>query len=95
MGGEQILNWYLNSTLIEKNSGANDVPMIKAAHVGIGISGQEGVQAVRFSFFLVICHLFLLSSFLVIFSCHIFFCYNRRKSKRFVMEMFKINHFFF
>lgn len=26
--------------------GANDVPMIQAAHVGIGISGQEGMQAV-------------------------------------------------
>ena len=26
--------------------GANDVPMIQAAHVGVGISGQEGQQAV-------------------------------------------------
>ena len=25
--------------------GANDVPMIQAAHVGVGISGQEGMQA--------------------------------------------------
>ena len=25
--------------------GANDVDMIQAAHVGIGISGQEGLQA--------------------------------------------------
>jgi len=29
--------------------GANDVPMISAAHVGIGISGNEGMQAVRAS----------------------------------------------
>jgi phospholipid-transporting ATPase len=29
--------------------GANDVPMIQAAHVGIGISGQEGMQAVMAS----------------------------------------------
>ena len=29
--------------------GANDVPMIRAAHVGIGISGQEGLQAVMSS----------------------------------------------
>ncbi|CAN0038698.1 unnamed protein product [Pylaiella littoralis] len=29
--------------------GANDVPMIQAAHVGIGISGQEGLQAVNAS----------------------------------------------
>jgi hypothetical protein len=26
--------------------GANDVPMIKEAHIGIGISGHEGMQAV-------------------------------------------------
>ncbi len=29
--------------------GANDVNMIQTAHVGIGISGQEGVQAVNAS----------------------------------------------
>jgi P-type E1-E2 ATPase len=29
--------------------GLKDVPMIKAAHVGIGISGQEGLQAVMAS----------------------------------------------
>eukprot|EP00762_Andalucia_godoyi_P000403 ANDGO_03252.mRNA.1 Phospholipid-transporting ATPase 3 len=29
--------------------GANDVPMIQAAHVGVGISGQEGMQAVMSS----------------------------------------------
>ncbi len=29
--------------------GANDVPMIQAAHVGVGISGQEGLQAVNAS----------------------------------------------
>ncbi|EGB10874.1 hypothetical protein AURANDRAFT_22034, partial [Aureococcus anophagefferens] len=27
--------------------GANDVPMIQGAHVGVGISGQEGMQAVN------------------------------------------------
>ena len=27
--------------------GANDVSMIQAAHVGVGISGNEGMQAVR------------------------------------------------
>ena len=26
--------------------GANDVSMIQAAHIGVGISGQEGLQAV-------------------------------------------------
>jgi len=29
--------------------GANDVPMIRAAHVGVGIKGHEGVQAVMAS----------------------------------------------
>lgn len=29
--------------------GANDVSMIRAAHVGIGVMGQEGHQAVRSS----------------------------------------------
>ena len=29
--------------------GANDVSMIQEAHVGIGISGNEGTQAVRSS----------------------------------------------
>ena len=29
--------------------GANDVPMIQTAHVGVGISGQEGMQAVNAS----------------------------------------------
>ncbi|RHY18978.1 hypothetical protein DYB32_010302, partial [Aphanomyces invadans] len=29
--------------------GANDVPMIQEAHVGVGISGQEGLQAVNAS----------------------------------------------
>lgn len=27
--------------------GANDVPMIQAAHIGVGISGEEGLQAAR------------------------------------------------
>jgi Phospholipid-translocating P-type ATPase C-terminal len=29
--------------------GANDVPMIQGAHIGVGISGQEGMQAVNAS----------------------------------------------
>ena len=33
--------------------GANDVPMIQTAHIGIGIAGQEGMQAVRASDFAV------------------------------------------
>ncbi|ELR23243.1 phospholipidtranslocating P-type ATPase [Acanthamoeba castellanii str. Neff] len=33
-------------TTLAVGDGANDVPMIQAAHVGIGISGREGMQAV-------------------------------------------------
>jgi len=33
--------------------GANDVAMIKAAHVGVGVSGQEGMQAVNNSDFAI------------------------------------------
>lgn len=29
--------------------GANDVPMIMEAHIGVGIQGKEGTQAVRAS----------------------------------------------
>ena len=35
-----------NSLLID---GANDVGMIQAAHIGVGISGEEGLQAVMAS----------------------------------------------
>ncbi|KAJ1913080.1 aminophospholipid translocase [Mycoemilia scoparia] len=33
--------------LLSIGDGANDVSMIQAAHVGVGISGQEGLQAAR------------------------------------------------
>ncbi|KIJ30028.1 hypothetical protein M422DRAFT_36734 [Sphaerobolus stellatus SS14] len=33
--------------LLSIGDGANDVPMIQAAHVGVGISGAEGLQAAR------------------------------------------------
>ncbi|CCD26430.1 aminophospholipid-translocating P4-type ATPase DRS2 NDAI_0H02560 [Naumovozyma dairenensis CBS 421] len=36
-----------NSLLLAIGDGANDVSMIQAAHVGIGISGMEGMQAAR------------------------------------------------
>ncbi|XP_048732030.2 phospholipid-transporting ATPase ID-like isoform X2 [Ostrea edulis] len=35
-----------NSVTLSIGDGANDVSMIKTAHIGVGISGQEGMQAV-------------------------------------------------
>lgn len=35
-----------NAVTLAIGDGANDVSMIKAAHIGVGISGQEGMQAV-------------------------------------------------
>jgi len=37
----------LGSTTLAIGDGANDVSMIQAAHVGVGISGEEGLQAAR------------------------------------------------
>ena len=36
-----------NKTTLAIGDGANDVNMITAAHIGIGISGLEGQQAAR------------------------------------------------
>ena len=38
-------------TTLAIGDGANDVGMIQAAHIGVGISGQEGMQAVMASDF--------------------------------------------
>ena len=46
---ELVKNNVLNTITLAIGDGANDVPMIKAAHVGVGISGQEGLQAVMAS----------------------------------------------
>lgn len=45
--------------------GANDVSMIQAAHIGIGISGQEGMQAVMASDFAIAQFRFLTDLLLV------------------------------
>ena len=39
----------------KKGDGANDVSMIQEAHIGVGISGNEGMQAVRARFFFSKC----------------------------------------
>jgi len=45
--------------------GANDVSMIQAAHIGIGISGMEGMQAVMASDFAIAQFRFLTDLLLV------------------------------
>lgn len=46
-----VRNHVSRAVTLAIGDGANDVSMIQEAHVGIGISGQEGMQAVRSSDF--------------------------------------------
>jgi P-type E1-E2 ATPase len=41
----ELVKFRVEGVTLAIGDGANDVPMIKAAHVGIGISGMEGLQA--------------------------------------------------
>uniref|UniRef100_A0A8I5P273 Phospholipid-transporting ATPase n=1 Tax=Papio anubis TaxID=9555 RepID=A0A8I5P273_PAPAN len=41
----ELMKRYKKVVTLAIGDGANDVSMIKAAHIGVGISGQEGVQA--------------------------------------------------
>jgi phospholipid-transporting ATPase len=43
----KLVKKYTHAILLAIGDGANDVSMIQAAHVGIGISGVEGLQAAR------------------------------------------------
>lgn len=43
----KLVKRHLKSLLLAIGDGANDVSMIQAAHVGVGISGMEGQQAAR------------------------------------------------
>lgn len=47
----ELVKNNLNAVTLAIGDGANDVSMIKAAHIGVGISGQEGMQAVLASDF--------------------------------------------
>uniref|UniRef100_A0A3Q4H379 Phospholipid-transporting ATPase n=1 Tax=Neolamprologus brichardi TaxID=32507 RepID=A0A3Q4H379_NEOBR len=47
----QLVKKYKQAVTLAIGDGANDVSMIKAAHIGVGISGQEGMQAVLSSDF--------------------------------------------
>ncbi|TQV94843.1 phospholipid-translocating P-type ATPase, flippase [Cordyceps javanica] len=44
-----IRRYVPNSMTLAIGDGANDIGMIQASHVGIGISGREGLQAARIS----------------------------------------------
>ncbi|XP_026581219.1 probable phospholipid-transporting ATPase IM [Pseudonaja textilis] len=46
-----LVKKYRNAVTLAIGDGANDVGMIKTAHIGVGISGQEGMQAVMSSDF--------------------------------------------
>lgn len=43
----KLVKRHLPALLLAIGDGANDVSMIQAAHVGVGISGMEGLQAAR------------------------------------------------
>ncbi len=43
----KLVKRYLKAILLAIGDGANDVSMIQAAHIGVGISGMEGLQAAR------------------------------------------------
>lgn len=43
----KLVKKNLKSILLAIGDGANDVSMIQAAHIGVGISGLEGLQAAR------------------------------------------------
>ena len=38
---------YPDKISLAIGDGANDVPMLMMAHIGIGIAGREGMQAAR------------------------------------------------
>ncbi|KAI1322811.1 phospholipid-translocating P-type ATPase [Xylariaceae sp. FL0255] len=43
----KLVKKYSDEVLLAIGDGANDVSMIQAAHIGVGISGMEGLQAAR------------------------------------------------
>ncbi|XP_062898968.1 phospholipid-transporting ATPase ID-like [Mobula hypostoma] len=47
----ELVKKYKEAITLAIGDGANDVSMIKAAHIGVGISGEEGTQAVLSSDF--------------------------------------------
>ncbi|ETE61196.1 putative phospholipid-transporting ATPase ID, partial [Ophiophagus hannah] len=52
----ELVKKYRNAVTLAIGDGANDVGMIKTAHIGVGISGQEGMQAFRYLQRLLLVH---------------------------------------
>ncbi|XP_030605028.1 phospholipid-transporting ATPase ID [Archocentrus centrarchus] len=42
----ELIKKHKKAVTLAVGDGANDISMIKSAHIGVGISGQEGIQAV-------------------------------------------------
>ncbi|KAH6597529.1 hypothetical protein BASA50_004446 [Batrachochytrium salamandrivorans] len=72
----QLIKTTQNVMCLSIGDGANDVSMIQAAHVGIGISGQEGLQAAMAADFVISQFRFLERLLLV----HGRWCYVRTAS---------------
>ncbi|KAA8492510.1 putative phospholipid-transporting ATPase VD [Porphyridium purpureum] len=70
---EMVRQWMPDSVTLAVGDGANDVGMIQAAHVGVGIRGKEGVEAVLASDFCIGQFRFLQRLMLV----HGRWCYKR------------------
>jgi P-type E1-E2 ATPase len=45
----RLVRTHLNKITLAIGDGANDVPMIKEAHIGVGLYGEEGMGAVQAS----------------------------------------------
>lgn len=69
----KLVRDHLNKMTLAIGDGANDVSMIQTADIGVGISGQEGMQAVMASDFAVARFKFLQRLLLV----HGHWCYDR------------------
>ena len=48
-GVVDLVRKYLNKITLSIGDGNNDVPMIKMAHIGVGLYGEEGMGAVQAS----------------------------------------------
>lgn len=78
----ELVKHELGVQTLAIGDGANDVNMIQCADVGIGISGQEGMQASRASDFAITQFRYLRRLLLV----HGHWCYE--KLARFALYMF-------